>query len=243
MPNANETTPEQQHGEQDRHQAQPLQARARLRVAGCRGDRPRSSRRGWPCARGAVESRSARTDARRRAAGPTGGESLALAPMPDATSAPRAGASELAGDLARNAVDSLPEGALADKLALRRARGRPLRVKLGIDPTAPDIHLGHAVVLRKLREFQDAGHLRGADHRRLHGPGGRPVRALERAPDSLRRGDRGQRRDLPGAGAEDPRRRPRAPGGQAQQRVAGHADDRAARPDADDDRRPAARAR
>src|SRR4029077_1346456 len=38
------------------------------------------------------------------------------------------------------------------------AENRPLRVKLGIDPTAPDIHLGHAVVLCKLREFQDAGH-------------------------------------------------------------------------------------
>jgi tyrosyl-tRNA synthetase len=57
--------------------------------------------------------------------------------------------------LARNAVDSLPAGALEAKLAL----GRPLRVKLGIDPTAPDIHLGHTVVLRKLREFQDLGHL------------------------------------------------------------------------------------
>jgi tyrosyl-tRNA synthetase len=60
--------------------------------------------------------------------------------------------------LARNAVDSLPQGALAEKLALSAAEGRPLRVKLGIDPTAPDIHLGHAVVLRKLREFQDEGH-------------------------------------------------------------------------------------
>ncbi len=49
-------------------------------------------------------------------------------------------------------------GALADKLAAARAAGRQLRVKLGIDPTAPDIHLGHAVVLGKLREFQDAGH-------------------------------------------------------------------------------------
>ncbi|HEY5286337.1 MAG TPA: tyrosine--tRNA ligase [Solirubrobacteraceae bacterium] len=49
-------------------------------------------------------------------------------------------------------------GALAKKLAEAGAAGRPLRVKLGIDPTAPDIHLGHAVVLRKLREFQDAGH-------------------------------------------------------------------------------------
>jgi tyrosyl-tRNA synthetase len=61
--------------------------------------------------------------------------------------------------LTRNAVDNLPDGALADKLKVAHAEGRPLRVKLGIDPTAPDIHLGHAVVLRKLREFQDAGHL------------------------------------------------------------------------------------
>jgi tyrosyl-tRNA synthetase len=57
-------------------------------------------------------------------------------------------------DLARNAVDVLPEGRLADQLA----SGRPLRVKLGIDPTTADIHLGHTVVLEKLREFQDAGH-------------------------------------------------------------------------------------
>jgi tyrosyl-tRNA synthetase len=61
--------------------------------------------------------------------------------------------------LSANAVDSLPSGALAEKLKGAAAEGRPLRVKLGIDPTAPDIHLGHAVVLRKLREFQDAGHL------------------------------------------------------------------------------------
>lgn len=54
----------------------------------------------------------------------------------------------------RNAVEALPEGALAGQLGL----GRPLRVKLGIDPTAPDIHLGHTVVLGKLRQFQDAGH-------------------------------------------------------------------------------------
>jgi tyrosyl-tRNA synthetase len=56
--------------------------------------------------------------------------------------------------LTRNAVDVLPEGVLGRQLA----EGRPLRVKLGIDPTAPDIHLGHTVVLRKLREFQDLGH-------------------------------------------------------------------------------------
>jgi tyrosyl-tRNA synthetase len=57
--------------------------------------------------------------------------------------------------LARGAVEVLPTGELGRKLAL----GRPLRVKLGIDPTAPDIHLGHTVVLGKLRAFQDAGHV------------------------------------------------------------------------------------
>ena len=57
-------------------------------------------------------------------------------------------------DLTRNAVDVLPAGMLEEQLAA----GRPLRVKLGIDPTTPDIHLGHTVVLEKLREFQDAGH-------------------------------------------------------------------------------------
>ncbi|HEY2161880.1 MAG TPA: tyrosine--tRNA ligase [Solirubrobacteraceae bacterium] len=61
---------------------------------------------------------------------------------------------QVAAWLSRNAVDCLPEGALVRKLEL----GRPLRVKLGIDPTAPDIHLGFTVVLQKLREFQDAGH-------------------------------------------------------------------------------------
>jgi tyrosyl-tRNA synthetase len=59
-----------------------------------------------------------------------------------------------AAHLARNAVDSLPRGALEQKLA----SGAPLRVKLGLDPTASDLHLGHTVVLQKLREFQDAGH-------------------------------------------------------------------------------------
>src|SRR5947199_194291 len=57
--------------------------------------------------------------------------------------------------LVRNAVDCLPEAELERRLGL----DRPLRVKLGIDPTAPDIHLGFTVVLQKLREFQDLGHV------------------------------------------------------------------------------------
>jgi tyrosyl-tRNA synthetase len=56
--------------------------------------------------------------------------------------------------LSSDAAESVPQEALREKLAL----GRPLRVKLGLDPTAPAVTLGWAVVLRKLRQFQDAGH-------------------------------------------------------------------------------------
>jgi tyrosyl-tRNA synthetase len=62
---------------------------------------------------------------------------------------------EAAKALLSGSVEALPEGRLAEQLALER----PLRVKLGIDPTAPDIHLGHCVQLQKLRDFQDAGHV------------------------------------------------------------------------------------
>jgi tyrosyl-tRNA synthetase len=58
-------------------------------------------------------------------------------------------------DLIRNAVDVLPEGGLEAKLAL----GRPLRVKLGIDVTSPDIHIGRAIPLQRMRAFQDEGHV------------------------------------------------------------------------------------
>src|SRR5919205_4149652 len=58
-------------------------------------------------------------------------------------------------ELTRNAIDVLPEGELERKLA----RGRPLRVKLGIDVTAPDVHIGHAIPLQRMAAFQDAGHV------------------------------------------------------------------------------------
>src|SRR5918992_5085997 len=63
-------------------------------------------------------------------------------------------ASDALTTLAGGAVELKPEGALEARLGT----GRPLRVKLGIDPSRPDLHLGHAVVLRKLRQFQDLGH-------------------------------------------------------------------------------------
>lgn len=60
----------------------------------------------------------------------------------------------MAHPLAKNTVQVLPEGELEKKLA----SGKKLKVKLGMDPTSPDLHLGHAVVLSKLKDFQDAGH-------------------------------------------------------------------------------------
>jgi tyrosyl-tRNA synthetase len=67
-------------------------------------------------------------------------------------------AADDAAFLARNAAESLPAGCLQAKLEAAAREGRQLRAKLGLDPTAPDIHLGHTVVLSKLREFQDLGH-------------------------------------------------------------------------------------
>lgn len=64
-------------------------------------------------------------------------------------------ASSALSRLVAGAADVIPKDGLQEKLAL----DRPLRVKLGIDPSRPDLHLGHAVVLRKLRHFQDAGHV------------------------------------------------------------------------------------
>src|SRR5690349_19487559 len=88
---------------------------------------------------GVVDSTSRGTGT---ATAPAGRGSLALAQMDPSGDSPRrsgdgAGAQALAAWLERNAVDSLPAGDLQRKLDL----GRPLRVKLGIDPTAPDIHL------------------------------------------------------------------------------------------------------
>lgn len=65
---------------------------------------------------------------------------------------------EQARFLERDVASALPDGALLGRLQAAAREGRPLRVKLGLDPTAPDLHLGHTVVLGKLREFQDLGH-------------------------------------------------------------------------------------
>jgi tyrosyl-tRNA synthetase len=65
---------------------------------------------------------------------------------------------EQIGLIRRGAAEVIVEGELRTKLERSRRAGVPLKVKLGLDPTAPDLHLGHTVVLRKLRDFQDLGH-------------------------------------------------------------------------------------
>src|SRR5438445_9738798 len=60
--------------------------------------------------------------------------------------------------LKKGSAETIRESDLRAKLERSRASGKPLRVKLGLDPTAPDLHLGHTVVLRKLKHFQDLGH-------------------------------------------------------------------------------------
>lgn len=60
--------------------------------------------------------------------------------------------------LKRGVFEILPENSLKEKLEISQKENRPLRIKLGVDPTSKDLHLGHAVVLRKLKQFQDLGH-------------------------------------------------------------------------------------
>ena len=60
--------------------------------------------------------------------------------------------------LSKGAAEIIREDELRDKLKRAAETGKPLRVKIGLDPTAPDLHLGHTVVLRKLKHFQDMGH-------------------------------------------------------------------------------------
>ena len=58
----------------------------------------------------------------------------------------------------RGCQELLPQAEWLKKLVRSEATGQPLRVKLGLDPTAPDIHIGHTVVLNKMRQLQDLGH-------------------------------------------------------------------------------------
>src|SRR4051794_29798594 len=87
--------------------------------------------------------------------------------------------------LRRGAEEVLPEGRLEQQLGA----GKPLRVKLGIDPTAPDIHLGHVVVLTKLAQFQQQGHkvvlIIGDYTARVGDPSGRDTQRPILSPDEI----------------------------------------------------------
>jgi tyrosyl-tRNA synthetase len=89
------------------------------------------------------------------------------------------------GVLKQGVEEALPEGALAAQLD----EGKPLRVKLGIDPTAPDIHLGHVVVLTKLAQFQQAGHkvvlIIGDYTARVGDPSGRDAQRPVLSPEEI----------------------------------------------------------
>ena len=61
---------------------------------------------------------------------------------------------EQLAELSRGTDEILPDGGLVEKLKL----GRPLNIKVGFDPTAPDLHVGHTVVINKMRQFQEYGH-------------------------------------------------------------------------------------
>ena len=84
----------------------------------------------------------------------TSSESASTAGPPVTESARRALAVAL-----RGCDELLIEQDFLRKLVRSEATGQPLRIKLGLDPTAPDLHLGHTVVLNKMRQLQDLGHL------------------------------------------------------------------------------------
>jgi tyrosyl-tRNA synthetase len=95
-----------------------------------------------------------------------------------------------AKDLKRGTLATVPENGLEEKLARSARTGKPLKIKLGLDPTAPDIHLGFAVVLRKLRQFQDLGHeviIIIGDYTALIGdPSGRSATRPMLSPDEIK---------------------------------------------------------
>ena len=65
---------------------------------------------------------------------------------------------EQLAQVTRGVVDLHVRAELAERLDESRKTGRPLRIKVGFDPTRPDLHIGHAVIMAKMRQFQDLGH-------------------------------------------------------------------------------------
>ena len=91
--------------------------------------------------------------------------------------------------IAKGAAEIIPLEALKERLAQSRVSGKPLRIKAGFDPTAPDLHLGHTVLIRKLRHFQQLGHtvifLVGDSTALIGDPTGRNVTRKPLTPDQI----------------------------------------------------------
>jgi tyrosyl-tRNA synthetase len=109
-------------------------------------------------------------------------------------------ADEQLSELKRGSSEILLESELLTKLK----RGKPLRIKAGFDPTAPDLHLGHTVLINKMRRFQDFGHevifLIGDFTGLIGDPSGRNATRPPLTPEDVQ----ANARDLPGADLQDP---------------------------------------
>ena len=107
--------------------------------------------------------------------------------------------------LKKGAAEIIREDELKAKLERSAQTGKPLRVKLGVDPTAPDIHLGHTVVLRKLKHFQDMGHTAIFLIGDFTAMVGDPSRAIRNPAAAHSRAGGRERQNLPRTGVQDPR--------------------------------------
>ena len=103
----------------------------------------------------------------------------------------------------KGSAEIIRETELRAKLEKSRSTGKPLRVKLGMDPTAPDLHLGHTVVLRKLKHFQDLGHTVIFLIGDFTGMIGDPTGRSATRPPLVPRTDRAECRDLQGSSLQD----------------------------------------
>ncbi len=111
--------------------------------------------------------------------------------------------------LRKGMAEIIREEDLRERLVQAAKAGRPLRVKAGFDPTAPDLHLGHTVLLRKMKHFQDLGHTVIFLIGDMTGHDRRPHRPQRHAPAHDARGHRAERRNVQGAGLQDSRSRQR----------------------------------
>ena len=109
--------------------------------------------------------------------------------------------------LRKGMAEIIREEDLRERLVAAAKEGRPLRVKAGFDPTAPDLHLGHTVLIRKMKHFQDLRPHRHLPDRRHDRPHRRSDRPQHHPPADDPRGHRAERRDLQVAGLQNPRSR------------------------------------